>query len=88
MQQKSLSLALYALIIGLFLTITASASQTDIVGPAGNGTFGSTVTVLPNGNIVVTDPDYNRSAPTVSPEIIFKPDDPFRGRISFREVRG
>ena len=29
------------------------------MGPAGSGTFGSTVTVLPNGNIVVTDPTYS-----------------------------
>jgi hypothetical protein len=31
--------------------------QSDIVGPAGSVSFGSAVAVLPNGNIVVTDPD-------------------------------
>lgn len=34
----------------------AAAAQIDIPAPAGSGSFGSTVTVLPNGNIVVTDP--------------------------------
>jgi hypothetical protein len=37
----------------------AAATQIDIVGPAGSGAFGSSVTVLPNGNIVVTDPYYD-----------------------------
>jgi hypothetical protein len=34
----------------------AGASQVDIQGPPGSIGFGSSVTVLPNGNIVVTDP--------------------------------
>lgn len=38
------------------------ASQKDIVGPVGSGAFGSSVTVLPNGNIVVTDPFYDAGA--------------------------
>ena len=37
-------------------------AQTDIAGPAGSGTFGTTVTVLANGNIVVTDPTYTDPA--------------------------
>ena len=37
--------------------------QLDISGPAGSTAFGKTVTVLPNGNIVVTDPAF--TAPTV-----------------------
>lgn len=32
------------------------ALQIDIAGPAGSAAFGKSVTVLPNGNIVVTDP--------------------------------
>ena len=36
-----------------------AATQFDILGPAGSVRFGTSVTVLPNGNIVVTDPDYN-----------------------------
>ena len=33
------------------------AAQVDIHGPTGSAAFGTTVTVLPNGNIVVTDPN-------------------------------
>ena len=36
-----------------------AAAQTDLVGPPGSGEFGHSVTVLPNGNIVVTDPYYD-----------------------------
>lgn len=31
----------------------------DIVGPAGSGQFGYSVTKLPNGNLVITDPFYD-----------------------------
>ena len=37
--------------------VCASAAEIDIAGPPGSGAFGSTVTILPNGNIVVTDPE-------------------------------
>ena len=37
----------------------AAAGQFNIIGPAGSVRFGTRVTVLPNGNIVVTDPAYN-----------------------------
>jgi hypothetical protein len=40
----------------------AAAIQIDIVGPAGSGAFGTSVTVLPSGNIVVTDPYYDDGA--------------------------
>lgn len=46
----------------LLLALAANAiaaTQTDIPGPVGSGTFGATVTALPNGNIVVTDPAYS-----------------------------
>jgi len=36
-----------------------AATQIDIPGPIGSGQFGTSVTVLPNGNIVVTDPYYD-----------------------------
>ena len=39
------------------LSGAAHASQIDIVGPAGSLSFGTRVTVLANGNIVVVDPD-------------------------------
>jgi len=37
----------------------ASAAQLIINGPPGSGTFGATVTALPNRNFVVTDPTYS-----------------------------
>ena len=39
------------------VALSVNAAQIDIPGPAGSGAFGTTVTVLPNGNIVVTDPN-------------------------------
>jgi len=42
----------------------AAATQWDIIGPAGSGAFGTSVTALPNGNIVVTDPYYDAGAIT------------------------
>ena len=37
----------------------AAHAVTDLVGPAGSGRFGDTVIVLPNGNIVVRDPQFD-----------------------------
>ena len=34
-------------------------SSTDLVGPTGSGVFGTSVVVLPNGNLVVTDPQFD-----------------------------
>jgi len=39
----------------------ATAAQVDIPGPAGSGLYGWHVAVLPNGNIVVTDPYFSPS---------------------------
>ncbi len=39
-----------------------SSYQLDIAGPPGSEWFGDTVTALPNGNIVVTDPYYDAGA--------------------------
>lgn len=36
-----------------------AATQIDIAGPAGSGSFGQSVTILTNGNFVVTDPFYD-----------------------------
>ena len=36
-----------------------AADQVDVPGPAGSGQFGQTLTVLANGNVVVTDPSYD-----------------------------
>ena len=42
--------------------LDARAGQFDITGPAGSS-FGTSVTVLPNGNFVVTDPGYDAPGP-------------------------
>jgi len=39
-----------------------ASTQTDIVGPSGSGAFGTTVTVLSNGNFVVSDPYYDQGS--------------------------
>jgi hypothetical protein len=38
---------------------TTQATPNDLIGPTGSGSFGKRVAVLPNGNIVVTDPDFD-----------------------------
>lgn len=47
----------------LWLATMLHAGQTDITGPVGSGSFGHSVTLLPNGNFVVTDPDYDAPGP-------------------------
>ncbi len=49
----------------LLLSSLSHAAQLDIPGPNGSGAFGTSVTVLPNGNFVVTDPGFDRLGPTV-----------------------
>ncbi len=48
-------------VTGLILTPVSrvQAGQTDIVGPPGSEAFGTSVTALSNGNIVVTDPLFD-----------------------------
>ncbi len=41
----------------------SAATQNDLAGPTGSGAFGETVTVLPNGNLVVTDSLYDLTLP-------------------------
>ncbi|MEW5869152.1 MAG: hypothetical protein AB1894_07755 [Chloroflexota bacterium] len=55
------ALALTILIGGLHRSAgpALAAAQFNIIGPAGSVRFGTSVTVLPNGNIVITDPNYN-----------------------------
>jgi hypothetical protein len=40
-----------------------AATQNDLVGPAGTERFGAATVVLPNGNLVVTDPFYDITMP-------------------------
>lgn len=44
----------------------AQAAQLDIIGPPGSGEFGKSVTLLPNGNLVITDPSFDLQNPTVA----------------------
>jgi hypothetical protein len=47
----------------IWLTTSAqAATQIDIVGPTGSGQFSTSVTVLSNGNFVVTDPGFDSRA--------------------------
>ena len=57
--------AALALVVSFSPTVEG-ASQIDISGPPGSGAFGTDVKALPNGNIVVTDPNYDLSGPTVA----------------------
>lgn len=46
----------------LALALPVGAAQIDIPGPGGSVAFGTQVTVLSNGNFVVTDPNGPVSA--------------------------
>lgn len=50
----------------LLLTTQCFATQTDISGPLGSGGFGTNITILPNGNFVVTDPLFDQLSPPVA----------------------
>ncbi|MDB6072911.1 MAG: Cadherin proteinputative collagen-binding protein, partial [Verrucomicrobiaceae bacterium] len=58
---RALTLLLVHLMLAGLFGVPATASQTDIHGPANGGEFGlgTGMVVLPNGNVVVTDPDFN-----------------------------
>jgi len=44
-------------VVGLCVSSSMQAAQVDVPGPVGSVSYGALVTVLPNGNFVVTDPD-------------------------------
>ncbi|MGV8048926.1 MAG: hypothetical protein AB2L21_01025 [Anaerolineaceae bacterium] len=59
---------IFYLVLVLVLSLTfhpvqadSPVTQSDIIGPPGSVSFGESVTVLSNGNFVVTDPDFNSS---------------------------
>ncbi len=58
-EMKQIILFFILLIIG---TMNSKAQTTNLTGPSGSGNFGKTVTVLPNGNFVVTDPLFDNGA--------------------------
>ncbi|MFT3807111.1 Calx-beta domain-containing protein [Arenimonas sp.] len=58
------------LVVTTFLVAPAMAGQVDWQGPAGSLKFGAQVAVLPNGNIVVTDP----ADPAGGAAYLYRPD--------------
>ena len=52
------------LILPIFLSALLHAAQIDIHGPSGSGQFGYNVLALPNGNFIVTDPQYSTLSAT------------------------
>src|SRR5579859_1372226 len=44
------------------LPAASAATQVNLIGPAGSGRFGAQVLALPNGNIVVTDPNFSTAS--------------------------
>ena len=48
--------------VGVYPIAVQAQAQVDIVGPSGSGSFGSDVLVLPNGNYVVADPQFDGTA--------------------------
>lgn len=50
---------LLVLTVGFVLTAPVDAESFDIAGPIGSSAFGTGVYILPNGNIVVTDPHFS-----------------------------
>jgi hypothetical protein len=77
--RTSQAVAILSLLGIFFFNHLASAEsqkiyQTDLVGPPGSGSFGTQVVVLPNGNIVATDPDYSTpSAANVGAVYLYDP---------------
>ncbi len=52
-------LVLAAVALSPFLAL---AAQRDMHGPVGSGAFGGSVTVLPNGNLIIVDPRYDEGS--------------------------
>ncbi|HRG14959.1 MAG TPA: hypothetical protein PLB00_03105 [Pseudomonadota bacterium] len=67
---RRLSVWLYATTAALWPYVLLAAPQTVITGPAGSGVYGDSVTILPNGNVVVVDPNWN----TVGAVYLLRPD--------------
>jgi len=51
-----------ALLASFLVSAPANAQRVDIAAPPGSVAFGTSVTVLPGGNIVITDPQYGAGA--------------------------
>lgn len=78
------STALAAIVATTVHQAPTSAAQVDILGPPQSGSFGTSVTVLPNGNIVVTDPLANSTALDVGKVHLYGPSGSLISTISGR----
>ena len=57
---RNISSIIIVLLLTIFLNaFSVRAAQTDISGPSGSGSFGRTITILPNGNIIIVDTLYD-----------------------------
>ncbi len=54
-----LTVLVFLIFSGLSVQQVVAAIQINIPAPAGSGRFGNLVTALPNGNIIVTDPEFD-----------------------------
>ena len=64
-RSKTLSARILLILVFMAASLTdAMATQFEINGPAGSGRFGQQTIVLPNGNIVVTDPNFSEAGKT------------------------
>ena len=63
MKPTAVTLVLLAWAAHFFSAGHVRAGQIDIAGPAGSEQFGYQVTILPNGNFVVTDPSFDVPGP-------------------------
>jgi len=64
------------LLAAILYAAAAGAAQVVVNGPPGTAAFGTTVTVLPNGNFVVTDPGFDAPGPIadVGAVFLYRPD--------------
>ena len=59
MKKYLLPSSFLAFFVGICLASGSTAQTIDMPGPTGSGGFGTQVTALPNGNIVITDPYFD-----------------------------
>jgi hypothetical protein len=64
MKRENLKVTLLTVFVVILSAVSARGSvQQQIPAPAGSGEFGTQVAILPNGNIIVTDPLFDAPGP-------------------------
>lgn len=68
----------------VLLCVPALALAQDIPGPPGSVAFGTSVAVLPNGNLVVVDPRFDPPGPAtaVGAVYLYRPDRSLISRLT------